>query len=53
MEKIMITKVFDKVRETGMPISINLSIEDIFNKDLIVFIEKELQEECSCSFNYF
>ena len=44
MEKIMITKVFDKVKETGMKISINLSIEDIFNKDLIVFIEKELQD---------
>jgi len=44
MEKIMITKVFEKVRETGMKVSINLSIEDIFNKNLIIFIEKELQE---------
>jgi diguanylate cyclase (GGDEF)-like protein len=44
MEKMIISKVFQKVKETGMRISINLSIEDIFNESLIIFIEKELQE---------
>lgn len=44
LEKMMITKVFQKVKETGMHISINLSLEDIFNKSLILFMEKELQE---------
>ena len=44
LEKMMITKVFQKVKETGMHISINLSIEDIFNDSLITFIERELQE---------
>jgi len=44
MEKIMITKVFQKVKETAVHVSINLSIEDIFNEALVSFIEKELQE---------
>ncbi len=44
LENMMITKVFQKVKETGMNISINLSLEDIFNESLILFMEKELQE---------
>jgi diguanylate cyclase (GGDEF)-like protein len=44
LEKMMIAKVFQKVKETGMHISINLSIEDIFSESLIAFIEKELHD---------
>jgi len=44
LEKMMITKVFEQVKETGISISINLSIEDIFNESLINFMEKELRE---------
>ncbi|MCD6287666.1 MAG: EAL domain-containing protein [Candidatus Hydrogenedentes bacterium] len=42
LEQTVITKVFKKAKETGMHISINLSIEDILNVELIKFIEKEL-----------
>jgi EAL domain-containing protein (putative c-di-GMP-specific phosphodiesterase class I) len=43
MERLMIAKVFKKAKDTGMRININLSIEDIFNESLIVYIEKELE----------
>jgi len=42
LEKIVIGKAFKKAKESGTHISINLSIEDILNGELIKFIEKEL-----------
>ncbi len=44
LEQILIAKVFKKAKESGMHISINLSIEDILNAELIKFIKKELVE---------
>jgi diguanylate cyclase (GGDEF)-like protein len=43
MEKLMISKVLKKAKDTGVRININLSIEDIFNDDLIDFIEEQLK----------
>jgi diguanylate cyclase (GGDEF)-like protein len=44
MVELMIAKVLEKINETGMRISINLSIEDILNEKLIDFIETELEK---------
>ena len=42
LEKTIITKAFKKAKESSINISINLSIEDILDEELMKFIEKEL-----------
>ncbi len=42
LEKIVVTKAFNKAKESGVCISINISIEDIVNSKFIKFIEEEL-----------
>ncbi len=42
LTKIMIKKAFDKAKETGLKISVNLSIEDISNAKIIGFVKDEL-----------
>jgi len=44
LEEIVVRKAFDKAKETGTKISINVSIEDIVNIEFINFLEKELIE---------
>jgi len=42
LAKIIIKTAFEKAKESGCVININLSIQDIVNKDIISMIEREL-----------
>ena len=45
LEKIIIKAAFKKAKETQSVINVNLSIQDIINRDIIEMIESELSKE--------